>query len=101
MKNLLLGLRYFLGESEIPFDTLLNPAAPEVLERIGPVRRITVPTVHFSRLDQDGDGHISAADLIVLQSPIHLSVRANAILAAFDLDGDGTLSADEFQAAFE
>ncbi len=64
------------------------------------VTRLATPTPHFERLDQDGDGYLSTKDLNILQSPMHLSVRTNAVLAALDRDGDGRLSKEEFRTSF-
>jgi len=65
------------------------------------IERSKRPTVHFDRLDQDGDEFIGADDLRVLQSPMQLSVRTNAVIAAIDTDGDGQISLAEFAEAFE
>jgi len=65
------------------------------------IERSKRPTVHFDRLDQNGDAFIGADDLRLLQSPMQLSVRTNAVIAAIDTDGDGQISLAEFSAAFE
>ncbi|MEO6711206.1 MAG: hypothetical protein ABI054_07020, partial [Planctomycetota bacterium] len=61
--------------------------------------QIDGPVRHFRRLDLDGDVRVSTEDLRRLQSPLELSVRAGAVLAALDSDGDGELSPEEFDAA--
>ena len=61
--------------------------------------QIDGPVGSFRRLDLDGDGMISLEDLRRLQSPLALPVRAAAVLAALDSDGDGELSPREFSAA--
>lgn len=58
--------------------------------------QIDGPVTHFRRLDLDGSGGVSIEDLRRLQSPLELPVRAGAVLAALDVDGDGELSPDEF-----
>jgi Ca2+-binding EF-hand superfamily protein len=72
---------------------VLGPgSAPHPDQIIGPVPP-------FYRLDVDRDGRISAMDLERLQRPLQLPVRLRAVLATLDLDGDGTLSRDEFRRA--
>ena len=61
--------------------------------------QIDGPVRHFRRLDLDGNGRVSIEDLRRLQSPLELPVRAAAVLAALDTDGDGEMSAEEFAAA--
>jgi Ca2+-binding EF-hand superfamily protein len=61
--------------------------------------QIDGPVTHFRRLDLDGSGGISTLDLRRLQAPLELTVRAPAVLAALDADGDGELSPEEFRAA--
>ena len=61
--------------------------------------RITPPVRSFRRLDIDGDGGISLDDLAELQRPLVLPVRARAVLAALDTDGDGRLDETEFRAS--
>lgn len=63
--------------------------------------RLVGPVTHFHRLDADRDGSISPEDLLQLQAPLHLEVRARAVVAFLDLDGDGTLNRAELRAAFE
>ncbi len=67
-------------------------SAPMPPEIVGPV-------THFRRLDLDSDGGVSIEDLRRLQAPLQLPVRAAAVLAALDLDGDGVMSPAEFAAA--
>jgi Ca2+-binding EF-hand superfamily protein len=57
------------------------------------------PATHFRRLDLDDDGRISTQDLVRLSSPARLGIRAAAVLAALDRDGDGRLAPDELAAA--
>jgi Ca2+-binding EF-hand superfamily protein len=54
------------------------------------------PVTHFRRLDLDNDGRVTIDDLMKLQSPMQLSIRAGTVLAALDLDQDGALSEQEF-----
>ena len=74
---------------------------PEERSSIASIDRSKAPTVHFDRLDQNGDRFIDTEDLRLLQSPMQLSVRTNAVIAAIDADGDGKVSEAEFAAAFE
>ena len=67
------------------------------VSRVSP--EIIGPVTHFRRLDLDDDGLVSIEDLRRLQAPLQLPVRAAAVLAALDLDGDGVLSLAEFSAA--
>ena len=61
--------------------------------------RITPPVRSFRRIDIDADGLISLDDLAELQRPLVLPVRARAVLAALDTNGDGTLDETEFRAS--
>jgi len=61
--------------------------------------RIMPPVRSFRRLDIDADGEISLDDLAELQRPLVLPVRARAVLAALDTNGDGVLDESEFRAA--
>jgi Ca2+-binding EF-hand superfamily protein len=61
--------------------------------------RIAGPVPHFRRLDFDNDGAIEESDLLELLRPAHVDVRAAAVLAALDRDGDGRLSQPELAAA--
>jgi Ca2+-binding EF-hand superfamily protein len=61
--------------------------------------RIPGPLPPFRRLDLDGDGRITAADLITLQRPIQVPVRLAAVLATIDTNGDGAIDAAEFAAS--
>lgn len=63
--------------------------------------RIVGPVGHFHRLDFDGDGHVSEDDLMDLLRPASVGVRAAAVIAAFDGNGNGTLEPDELTRAFE
>lgn len=58
--------------------------------------RIDGPVTHFRRLDLDGDGYVTTAELQKLQSPMQLSARVSTTLAALDTDEDGRLSRSEF-----
>jgi Ca2+-binding EF-hand superfamily protein len=69
-------------------ETLGNAPLPDL---------IAGPISHFRRLDYDHDGFIAEADLAALLRPAHVEVRATAVLAALDLDGDGRLSEAEFR----
>ena len=62
---------------------------------------IVGPVSAFRRLDYDNSGGIDAADLALLQHPLQLPVRMNAVLASLDTDGDGVISAEEFWAAMK
>lgn len=61
--------------------------------------RILGPVSTFRRLDFDRSGGISVQDLEELQRPLLIPVRAGAVIATLDLDGDGVLSPEEFKAA--
>ncbi len=54
------------------------------------------PVTHFRRLDLDDDGFIDGDDLRELTTPSRVDVRASAILAALDTDGDDRLTEAEF-----
>jgi Ca2+-binding EF-hand superfamily protein len=56
------------------------------------------PVPVFHRLDLQGNGRITAADLLDLQHPIESSVRIQAVVAALDTNGDGAIDPAEFQA---
>ncbi len=62
---------------------------------------IVGPVTAFRRLDYDNSGGIDAADLALLQHPLQLPVRMNAVLASLDTDGDGVISAEEFWASMK
>jgi hypothetical protein len=57
------------------------------------------PVPVFRRLDLDGDGRITAEDLLALQRPIQLPVRLAAVLATLDTNGDGGIDSAEFDAS--
>jgi Ca2+-binding EF-hand superfamily protein len=61
--------------------------------------RVVGPVTVFRRLDLDGDGRITATDLLGLQRPVQLPVRLAAVLATLDLNGDGAIDAAEFRAS--
>jgi len=65
---------------------------------IGP-RRTAGPIPVFRRLDYDRSGAIDLSDLEELQRPLRSAVRPAAILATLDLDGNGSISAEEFATA--
>ena len=89
--------------SVLTYKELASRMGSPLTDRPSPltIERTKRPTVHFDRLDQDGDEFIGANDLRVLQSPMQLSVRTNAVIAAIDTDGDGRISLVEFAEAFE
>ncbi len=58
--------------------------------------QIVGPLDHFSRLDYDGDGVLSHADLDALIRPIQSRIRLRAVIATLDLDEDGVVSRAEF-----
>lgn len=90
------------AETEDAVSRLLELVREEELApRTGAIPRLQAPVSSFRRLDLDADGGISATDLSRLQAPVQTVVRANAVLAALDLDGDGRLDAAEFGAAFD
>jgi len=63
--------------------------------------RLVGPVTHFRRLDFDNDGVITPDDLLRLQAPIQVDVRARAIIAFLDANGDGQLDRTEFDAAMD
>ena len=67
-------------------------SSPEPPQIVGPV-----PS--FRRVDLDNDGAVTRTDLVELSRGAGLDVRANAVLAALDLDGDGGISQEEFYAS--
>ncbi len=62
---------------------------------IGPPR-ITGPVPVYVRLDFDQSGAVGLSDLEELQRPLQSAVRAPAVLATMDANGDGSISAAEF-----
>lgn len=60
-----------------------------------------LPRRPFERLDTNGDGRCSADELRDLVAPARLDVRAAAIVAALDRDGNGAIDQSEFQASME
>jgi len=62
---------------------------------IGPPR-IAGPVPVYVRLDFDQSGAVGLTDLEELQRPLQSSVRAPAVLAMMDSNGDGSISASEF-----
>lgn len=60
-----------------------------------------LPRTSFERLDVDGDGSCSAEELRELVAPARLEVRAVAVVAALDRDGNGAIEASEFRASME
>lgn len=82
-------------------DELFGKLVPRTIQEGStpqPVR-ITPPVLTFRRLDIDADGMITLEDLAELQRPLVLPVRAGAVLAALDGNGDGDLDEEEFRAA--
>ncbi|HIG86530.1 MAG TPA: hypothetical protein EYQ25_05770 [Planctomycetes bacterium] len=61
--------------------------------------RIVGPITPFRRLDLNGDGGISLADLEALQRPLRTNIRIHPILHALDANGDGFLDRAELRAA--
>ena len=62
---------------------------------------IAGPVRPFRRLDINDYGVIQIKDLTDLSVSAHPRVSPHAVVATLDLDGDGTLSPDEFAAAFD
>jgi Ca2+-binding EF-hand superfamily protein len=54
------------------------------------------PVTFFRRLDLDGDGYVGLVELQELQSPLTMSVRSGAVLAALDADEDNRISRKEY-----
>jgi hypothetical protein len=73
-------------------------AGPEVYMGTHPPR-IIGPITPFRRLDLNGDGGISLADLEALQRPMRTNIRIHPILHALDANGDGSLDRAELRAA--
>jgi len=73
-------------------------AGKEVYRGIHPPR-IAGPITPFRRLDLNGDGGISLADLEALQRPLRTDIRISPILHALDANGDGSLDRAELRAA--
>jgi Ca2+-binding EF-hand superfamily protein len=67
-------------------------SVPEPDQLVGPV-----PS--FRRLDTDDDGGIGREDLSILLTGSGLDVRPNALVAAVDANGDGSVSEAEFYAS--
>jgi len=65
---------------------------------IGPPR-IAGPVPVYVRLDFDQSGAVGLSDLEELQRPLQSTVRAPAVLATMDANGDGSISALEFAEA--
>lgn len=55
------------------------------------------PISHFRRLDLDQDGFISTQDLVDLQRPVQLPIRAHAVISAIDTNEDGVLDERELR----
>lgn len=72
-------------------------SGPGVVE--GPTRLVG-PLPVFDRLDVDGDGVCSLADLEALEFPAALPIRPQTLIAALDGNGDGVLESSELRAAF-
>ncbi|HKX46823.1 MAG TPA: hypothetical protein VJP77_08975, partial [Planctomycetota bacterium] len=79
-------------------DPLERPVAPRVPP---PPPLIAGPVEPFDRLDLDRDGMVRVEELRGLEFPLVLPVRANAVLASLDRDGDGAVSEAELAIAFE
>jgi Ca2+-binding EF-hand superfamily protein len=61
--------------------------------------RLRGPLSTFRRLDFDHSGGVSIEDLEALQRPLLIPVRAAAVIATLDLDGDGEVSRRELAVA--
>ena len=62
-------------------------------------QRLRGPVSTFRRLDFDRSGGIGVDDLEALQRPLQIPIRASAVIATLDLNGDGELSLEEFAAS--
>lgn len=105
LEDLLALLRPASAASKGPrpksIDELFGKLVPRTIQEGStpqPVR-ITPPVLTFRRLDIDADGMISLEDLAELQRPLVLPVRARAVFAALDANGDGDLDEAEFRAS--
>ena len=61
--------------------------------------RIAGPVPVFRRLDLNGNGQIELVDLEALQAPLILRIRPSPVLAAIDLDRNGSVSPEELARA--
>lgn len=82
-------------------DELFGKRIPRE-EREGAIRlpdQIQGPVDSFRRLDYDGDGRITEAELGDLLRPVQTSARLAAVFATLDRNRDGWLSREEFWSA--
>jgi Ca2+-binding EF-hand superfamily protein len=99
--QLIVPLDELPAERRQRIEDIMRDVRPREMASLGATLapQLSGPMTHFRRLDLNGDGLIEADDLKGLASPARIDVRASAVLAALDRDGDGALSPTEFRAA--
>ncbi|MDZ4773173.1 MAG: EF-hand domain-containing protein [Planctomycetota bacterium] len=86
-----------IGSIEALFDTVETRKVD--IDTTPQPARLRGPVSTFRRLDFDRSGDIGLDDLDQLQRPLLIPIRASAVIATLDIDGDGVLSPAEFAAS--